>query len=112
MLFRIFAVLFVLNLAVQVAQAKADDSMFAWQSGYTESMAQSMLADAEKDGIVARSECIRRAISLVVNRVIFGEQDSGMENFRSRSLTEAVHKTSYAMDFDEDEVHLGVAWAF
>ena len=112
MIFRIFAVLFVLNLAVQVAKANADDSMFAWQSGYSESLSQGMSADMSTNGIVEKGECVRRAVSLIFNRVIFGEQEAGAENFRSRSVTEVVHKTRYAMDFDESEINLGVAWSF
>jgi len=104
--------LFVLNLAVQVTRANADDSMFAWQTGYSESLDHGISADSDRNGVVEKGECVRRAVSLIISRVIFGKQEAGAENFGSRSVSEAVHKTSFVMDFDENEISLGAAWAF
>ncbi len=116
MIVRIFAILLLLNLAGQVVQAKADmlqnqsdAEMFAWQSGYNSSLTQGISAGEQSS---QTGECVRRALMMVVNQLIFNRNETSAQEFNGRTAGYSIQPAQYAMDVNDEGVSLTVGWKF
>ncbi|WP_020409005.1 hypothetical protein [Hahella ganghwensis] len=116
MLIRIFAVLMLLNLAGQAVQANAEDfsartdaDMFSWQTGYATSLTQGVAGEKQSS---ETGECVRRAVMMVVNQLLFDRKEADTQQFNGRTAGYGIGPAQYAMDVDHDEVSLTVGWTF
>ncbi|OZG70662.1 hypothetical protein BTA51_25190 [Hahella sp. CCB-MM4] len=116
MLVRIFAILLLLNLAGQAVQAKAevlqsasDDNMFSWQTGYTASLTQGVAGEQQSS---QTGECVRRALMLVVNQLIFRKDETTAQQFNGRTMGHGLQPAQYAMDVNDEGVSLTLGWKF